>query len=155
MDARLTLLSLTPFVEHIAEFVNHVGIQNGGGTMISNEYFPPEKILSIPRDATAFYQRGTWIDCHAMIGSGQRAELDKWVTEWAQRLVDHIVKLEKEDQDIPDSIKPGGLHGYWYTADGMDKKQVFGTNYERLAVLKKKYDPDMVFHSWFPISPEE
>jgi hypothetical protein len=106
--ARLTLPIANAFVEHIAEFVNHVGIQDGGGTMISIEYFPPEKILSIPRDATAFYQRGTWIDWHAMIGYGQRAELDEWVTEWAQRLVDHIVKLEKEDQDIPDSIKARG-----------------------------------------------
>jgi hypothetical protein len=106
--ARLTLPIANAFVEHIAEFVNHVGIQDGGGTTISIEYFPPEKILSIPRDATAFYQRGTWIDWHAMIGYGQRAELDEWVTEWAQRLVDHIVKLEKEDQDIPDSIKARG-----------------------------------------------
>jgi FAD/FMN-containing dehydrogenase len=33
-------------------------------------------------------------------------------------------------------------------------RDVFGENYERLQKLKAKYDPDMVFHKWFPITPK-
>jgi hypothetical protein len=73
--ARLALPIANAFAEHIADFVNHVSIQDGGGTLISIELFPQEKILSVPRDATPFYQRGTWIDWHAMIGYGQRGRL--------------------------------------------------------------------------------
>ena len=37
---------------------------------------------------------------------------------------------------------------------GTDKaKLVFGKHYPRLQELKKKYDPDQVFHKWFPITP--
>lgn len=123
--------------------------------MISIEFFPQQKILSVPRDATAFYQRGKWIDWHAMIGWGQRSELDGWVAEWAQRLVDKVVELEKADDGVLEELKTGGQNGYWYSGDGIDKKQLFGTNYERLRTLKKKYDPDMVFHRWFPITPAD
>ena len=122
--------------------------------MIAIEYFPHAKITSIPRDATAFYQRGDWVDWHGMISWGQRAELDGWVADWSQRLVDKIVELEKEDKEIPED-KRGGGNGYWYSGDGVDRKQLFGTNYERLRVLKKKYDPDMVFHKWYPIIPAD
>lgn len=123
--------------------------------MISIEYFPNEKALSVPRNATAFYQRGKWIDYHVMIGWGQRTELDGWVAEWAQRLVDKVVELEKVDDGIAEDLKTGGQNGYWYSGDGVDRKQLFGTNYERLRILKKKYDPDMIFHSWFPITPAD
>ena len=33
-------------------------------------------------------------------------------------------------------------------------RSVFGENYERLAELKAKYDPDMVFHRSSPITPK-
>lgn len=141
------------FSESIAEIVKHVGIEDGGGSMVIVEFYPEDKLLSIPRDATAFYQRGNWIDYHAMIGWGQRAELDNWVAEWSQRLVDKVVQLEKADDEIPDNLKTGGQNGYWYSGDGVNRKQLFGMNYERLRALKKKYDPDMVFHSWYPITP--
>ena len=42
------------------------------------------------------------MDWHAMIGYGQRADLDGWVSTWAQRLRDKIVQLEKEDEGFPE-----------------------------------------------------
>jgi Berberine and berberine like len=142
-------------VEHIAEFMSHVGLEDGAQTMISIEFLPPGKIMSVPRDATAFYQRGNWIDWHAMIGYGHRAELDSWVRDWAHRLTNKVVQMENDDKSIPDDQKTGGQNGYWYSGAGVDRKQLFGTNYERLRILKKKYDPDMVFHKWFPITPAD
>ena len=153
--ARLTLPIVDAFVEAIAEFINHVGIEYGGQTMAAMEFFPQKKILSVPRDATAFYQRGEWIDWHVMSGYGQRAELDGWVRDWAHRLTERIVELEKADDGVPEDLKTGGRYGYWYTGNEVGRKQLWGTNYDRLRVLKKKYDPDSVFHSWFPITPAD
>ena len=35
-----------------------------------------------------------------------------------------------------------------------DKTQkLFGQHYTKLQALKKKYDPDMLFHKWFLITP--
>jgi FAD/FMN-containing dehydrogenase len=153
--ARLTVPIINTFSEYIAEFVNRVGIEDGGNSMVIVEFYPGKKLLSVPRDATAFYQRGNWVDYHAMVGWGQRAELDSWVAGWIQRLIDNVTKLEKADDEIPDDIKTGGQNGYFYTGDGANRKQIFGTNYERLRTLKRKYDPDMVFHSWYPITPAD
>ena len=86
-----------------------------------------------------------------MIGYGQRQDLDGWVAEWAQRLADTIVEIEKKDDGIPDSIKPGGKHGYWYTADGLSKEQVFGANYQRLHKLKKNMTLTWSSTSGFPL----
>ena len=37
---------------------------------------------------------------------------------------------------------------------GSDRAAVlFGDNYPRLRELKRKYDPDVLFRSWFPIVP--
>ena len=130
-------------------------MEDGGQTMISIEFFPPKKIVSVPRDATAFYQRGDWIDWHAMVGYGQRADLDGWVRDWAHRLTGKIVELEKADDGVSEDRKTCGQRGYWYMGNDVDRKQLWGTNYERLRVLKKKYDPDSVFHTWFPIEPAD
>lgn len=32
-------------------------------------------------------------------------------------------------------------------------RKVFGENYTRLQLIKKKYDPSMVFSKWFAIVP--
>ncbi|KAG8810107.1 hypothetical protein FRC17_003087, partial [Serendipita sp. 399] len=32
-------------------------------------------------------------------------------------------------------------------------RALYGPNYPRLQQLKKKYDPNMVFKSWYPILP--
>jgi len=135
--------------------MEHVGIEDGNGTMIAIEFYSNEKIVAVPRDATAFYQRGDWIDWRAMIAYGQRADLDGWVVTWAQRLADKIVALEKADDGIPEENKTGGKNGYWFAGDGVERKQIFGDNYGRLRKLKKKYDPDMVFHKWYPVVPAD
>ena len=37
---------------------------------------------------------------------------------------------------------------------GGDKvKKLFGSNYPRLQTIKAKYDPNLVFNKWFPITP--
>jgi FAD/FMN-containing dehydrogenase len=32
-------------------------------------------------------------------------------------------------------------------------KAQFGDNYERLQMLKQKFDPELIFNKWYPIVP--
>jgi hypothetical protein len=34
-------------------------------------------------------------------------------------------------------------------------RDVFGDHYDRLAALKAKYDPGLVFRKWYPIVPQK
>ena len=40
-----------------------------------------------------------------------------------------------------------------YSSGDERVRDVFGEHYDRLAALKAKYDPHMVFRKWFPITP--
>jgi FAD/FMN-containing dehydrogenase len=60
--------------------------------------------------------------------------------------VEKIRKTEPEDL--------AGTRAYANYGLGDERtKDVFGENYERLAQLKAKYDPNLVFNKWFPITP--
>ena len=37
---------------------------------------------------------------------------------------------------------------------GIKPAAIFGENYARLQELKKKYDPDLMFFKWNPITPQ-
>jgi Berberine and berberine like len=87
------------------------------------------------------------------MGYGDRVDLDDWVSKWSKGFIDRIVKAEVQDKDIPSDLKTGGKNGYWYAGDEVDRKQMYGSNYEKLRVLKKKYDPDMMSHKSHPIPP--
>lgn len=52
--------------------------------------------------------------------------------------------------DIP---YPLGQYSNYATGDERSK-DVFGENYDRLAELKVKFDPDNLFKKWFPITPK-
>jgi hypothetical protein len=58
------------------------------------------------------------------------------------------------------------VHSYIYLTDseestsaagtvstGAKAEVLFGENYARLQTLKKKYDPDLLFSKWSPITP--
>lgn len=40
-----------------------------------------------------------------------------------------------------------------YATGNENPRDVYGGNYERLAALKAKYDPNNIFNKYFPITP--
>jgi FAD/FMN-containing dehydrogenase len=52
---------------------------------------------------------------------------------------------------LPDSEESTSAVGTVST--GAKAEVLFGENYARLQALKKKYDPDLLFSKWSPITP--
>jgi hypothetical protein len=137
-------------------FVELVKTGNFTGAIIY-EYFPLEKINSVPKNATAF-----------------RRELVSSVLvnlNWDQKVQDRSEEGRKYAHELAAIIAGDGSDltnseslGYSnYDPDSTlnngkgpisDKaKLVFGDNYPRLQAIKKRYDPDNIFNKWFPIVP--
>ncbi|KDQ11015.1 hypothetical protein BOTBODRAFT_147462 [Botryobasidium botryosum FD-172 SS1] len=102
------------------------------------------KVSSVPIDATAYPGR------HGNSNIGM-------VFEWSdESLSSQARQISKSVMgDITDEETSG--YGNFCDADvGRGKDRVmeqFGSNYTRLAIIKRKYDPENVFHRWFAITP--
>jgi Berberine and berberine like len=127
--------------------VDKVGLEESRATTINIVFFPAGKITSVPRDATAFFNRGNWIEQHVR-AAYHSEHLDGWVKDWAHRWAKGVAEAELETST---ETPPG----YFWEGDGEEATAVFGGNYARLRALKKKYDAEMIFHSWYPITPAE
>lgn len=61
---------------------------------------------------------------------------------WVAFIVDDDIYLDHDTHVIGDE-----------NAGQSRARALFGKNYGRLQVLKKKYDPSMIFNKWFVITP--
>src|SRR5271154_2206534 len=112
------------------------------------------RALKIPRETTAFANRGDWHNITINPSWGNRAEFDKYCRQWCQSLVNEWAAMEKSDHSIKDKVV--GLTTYPNGSSGDEKVAfVFKDKYPRLRELKRKYDPDMVFRKWYPITPAD
>lgn len=130
------------------------------------------KICSVPSDATAYYNRGQRVDVITLVRWDKDApgKTDE-ARRIAKLLVDAIVQNEEKPMDAT-RVMYGNIGASYYlrsdhgetdraiilageetTAPDAARK-LFGGNYPRLQQLKKKYDPDLVFSTWHPITPE-
>ncbi|KZT50185.1 FAD binding domain protein [Calocera cornea HHB12733] len=112
------------------------------------ELHPFSKITAIAESATAFSNRGNWYNLIFVMRWTDPAQ-DKRVRAWASEQVDFLRGEEEQ------GVQPSGRRRYGNYAEGDEKaREVHGGNFERLAQLKGKYDPDNVFHKWFAIPPK-
>ncbi|KIM25633.1 hypothetical protein M408DRAFT_205383 [Serendipita vermifera MAFF 305830] len=120
------------------------------------EFFHLKKAASVASDATAYRMRVAHPASPIMIA---------WQTDGPEATKDaknRILQLKQRlDEGLKDSF--GGGRGKDDTGYGnyeMGNPQatdaaapLYGENYPRLQELKAKYDPAMMFRSWYPIQP--
>jgi Berberine and berberine like len=124
------------------------------GTLIIINDFPMQKKGKIPSDKQA-YNRDSWLNLQ-FVGDwkADRTDLNRVVPKMVDALMDEVIKSEQNDTGIPSEEKIAGIKGYWNADNGKASPEtVFGGNYPRLRLLKKKYDPENIFNKWYAIEP--
>ncbi|KAI0722159.1 FAD-binding domain-containing protein [Cerioporus squamosus] len=117
------------------------------------EYFPLGKINAVPDDATA-YRRRLAPNVLCVVYAKEESEAAFRYSRDAAHELTRLV-TGKQDEEVgygnysPDSeaLPTGG------SVLASKAEANFGTNYKRLQEVKKKYDPELVFHKWFVITP--
>ena len=151
----LTVPILRAIFDSFVEVTTHVGLDSAESVCLL-EYFPQQKLLSVPETNTAYCNRGDWCNITLLPTWGARTDLDAYGKEWTHKLIHQLGILEKADEAVPEGKKVVGKKGYFNGSMGDESfSMVFGQNYPRLRELKRKYDPDCVFRKWFAIVPAE
>ena len=151
---------------------------NYHGTIIY-EYFPRQKVNSVPRDATAFrrelvpnaliilawdHKTGDRLEEARQLGSelaniilgvqsGITPSEALGYSNYGQYIYSPRRTIHRRLATFSDS---GGtfLENGKVSARAIENaKRTFGENYPRLQGIKKRYDPDTIFNKWFPIMP--
>jgi hypothetical protein len=144
----------------------------GGNILI--EYFALGKISSVPPDATAFRRAATVNVLVGAIWKGNKPENDLIARRYTHDVVD-IIGQGQSAMSTSESLgyanygmfslllKLSSIHDLIILDPGavvsdqdaaQDRaKLVFAENYPRLQKIKRKYDPEVIFNKWFPITP--
>jgi Berberine and berberine like len=122
-------------------------------TMIVMNDFALQKGGYVAPDATAFYRK-PWFNFQIVADWADRVDLDGEMEIWADGLIQEIVNLEENDATIAPEDKRAGKMAYWNASNGKaSSERVFGSNYSKLRIIKKKFDPENIFNKWYPIQP--
>ncbi|KAF6762816.1 FAD binding domain-containing protein [Ephemerocybe angulata] len=122
------------------------------------EYFPLSKVNAVPIDATAFRRELSPNILLTFAWDGEEEKTQE-ARATAQKLVDILIEGQKglsktEQSGYTNYDTDAALLDVGYTAGNGDRaKLAFSSNYPKLQIIKKKYDPENVFNRWFPIIP--
>jgi hypothetical protein len=121
------------------------------------EFIPISEVISVSNEDSAFNTRGEFHNIVLSPNWGNRVDLDEYAANWVRNLVSELAELEKQDETISKDQEVVGVKAYFGGSLGDEKtEQVFGAEkMPKLRELKRKYDPEFVFHRWFPIVPAE
>ncbi|TFY76517.1 hypothetical protein EWM64_g7497 [Hericium alpestre] len=132
--------------DHLTDFATQHDIK----ILFLHEFWG-NKICSVPVGAMAF-NRIRDLGCLIVVTYKDNTEEGLEVARMVAKELANIASGTLED-GRPGSEKIG-YSGF--TSEIMttaQSKALFGDNYKRMQVLKKKYDPDMVFSKWYSIVP--
>ena len=139
--------------DNFVKLMNHIGPESRESAILI-EYLPYAKYCSVSNDAMAYNNRGAWLNCTITPNWANNLAFDAYAKEWVYDLIAQLEEVEKKDETVSKEDEVVGKRGYFNGSMGDEKSQlVFKLNYPRLQQLKKKYDPDMVFRKWYPITP--
>lgn len=114
------------------------------------------KVASVPADATAYSARyNTALVVPSFLW--QDPKLDQTMRSEASALTTYIREKLRE-AGVKAGVQADGQRDvtaiYANVSGGAEKsKSVFGSNLPRLQALKKRYDPNLMWDKWYPITP--
>ena len=142
-----------------------------GGSIIL-EHFPLRKIHAVPSNATAFRRESTTNVLVVLVWKDHTPENDLIAKEYARDIVDILGRgqsalttsesLGYSNYGMFYLFKQPSIHHIYdlialdpaaVVGDRDRAKLVFAENYPRLQKIKRKYDPEVIFNKWFPITP--
>ncbi|KFH44380.1 6-hydroxy-D-nicotine oxidase-like protein [Hapsidospora chrysogenum ATCC 11550] len=125
----------------------------GAQSAVAVEFFPTHKILEVPHDATAYSNRGDYYDVVTMFGWTDEAR-DGELRAFNRELVAHI----RDTLGYKYNAREGGDApvGRYINleTDPVKPEDAYGANLKRLRVVKRKFDPENVFHKWHGVNVE-
>ncbi|CAG8651988.1 7947_t:CDS:2 [Acaulospora colombiana] len=125
--------------------------ENKLSMMILWEYWNLKKQSTPAPDATAFLMRVPYpVAPTAVFWSSDDLEAAREARERLKALRGFC------DAELRPTFGPDGpvVNGTGYGNSAASAEALFGANYPRLQDIKAKYDPNLMFHSWFPIQPK-
>lgn len=111
------------------------------GSVCMLECFPNKVTNSVPASATAFNNRGNYMNVGACWTWGD-ASLDQDVREYNRKFQSEVRAMGYNDEGLKDGV---GQYINYASTGSMTAETAFGSNANRLRELKKKYDPTNVF----------
>ncbi|KAJ7596373.1 hypothetical protein C8J56DRAFT_882129 [Mycena floridula] len=112
-----------------------------------------KKVMSVPLDATAFQRRGELVAAIIFMWDGISEEKTKLAKDFSKKLSGILHEGSSSLTPISERLGYANADGEATIRDDAKVALVFGSNYRRLQMIKKKYDPEQVFNRWFPVVP--
>ncbi|KAI9672910.1 MAG: hypothetical protein M1829_004460 [Trizodia sp. TS-e1964] len=124
-------------------------VPNVGGSIILFEYVDSSKIMSVPLADTAFANRGDYMNL-MILTRWEDPKYDLVCREFAQSIAAMSVAEAAKTRSSNGLQEGVGAYANYTDTIG-DGRAIYGVNYDRLVVLKKKYDPGNLFNKWHPL----
>ncbi|VDB97536.1 unnamed protein product [Peniophora sp. CBMAI 1063] len=146
----------------VADAVYALSKEHNFKIMFAWEHWNLDKVRAVPADRTAFKRPGMDLSCLVAIDYPEDTpEKLALVRECADKLASIITTAEGDssinngyanyNSDAPtEALDPNSNEGILSDAK---TRALFGENHAKLAALKQKYDPDLVFNKWYAIKP--